>query len=181
MNVILVFPKQETARRLRSVLSKSGYQVEAVCNTVAQALQAASESDGGIIVSNYKLVDGMAIDIYDGAGPGFKFLMIGPKDYVEARAMPDIFSLSTPLSVGDLLSTMEIMSYDYSRRRTKARAKPRPRSDAEEKIIAEAKALLMERNGLTEPEAHRYIQKTSMDSGTGVVETADMIICLFKA
>ena len=31
---------------------------------------------------------------------------------------------------------------------------------------------------MTEEEAHRYIQKTSMDSGTNIVETAQMILCL---
>ena len=82
MNIILVFPKQETARSLKNVLRKAGYTVDASVSTVAQALQAASECDSGIIVSNYKLVDGMAIDIYDNAGRNFQFLMIGPKDYV---------------------------------------------------------------------------------------------------
>ena len=33
-----------------------------------------------------------------------------------------------------------------------------------------------EKNNLTEYEAHRYIQKTSMDSGTNMVETAEMVI-----
>ena len=41
-----------------------------------------------------------------------------------------------------------------------------------------AKTLLMERNNMTESEAHRYIQKCSMDSGTNLVETAQMVISL---
>ena len=45
-------------------------------------------------------------------------------------------------------------------------------------LINEAKALLMDRNNRTESEAHRYIQKCSMDSGTNLVETAQMIISL---
>ncbi len=45
-------------------------------------------------------------------------------------------------------------------------------------LIDRAKALLMERNGMTEEEAHRYIQKCSMDSGTNIVETAQMVISL---
>ena len=45
-------------------------------------------------------------------------------------------------------------------------------------LIAKAKALLMERNNMTEAEAHRYIQKCSMDSGTNLVETAQMVISL---
>ena len=41
-----------------------------------------------------------------------------------------------------------------------------------------AKAVLMQRNHLTEEEAHRYIQKCSMDNGTNMVETAQMILML---
>ena len=41
-----------------------------------------------------------------------------------------------------------------------------------------AKILLMERNHLSEEEAHRYIQKSSMDNGTNMVETAQMILTL---
>ena len=36
--------------------------------------------------------------------------------------------------------------------------------------------LLMERNRMTEEEAHRYIQKYSMDSGTNMVEMAKMVL-----
>ena len=45
-------------------------------------------------------------------------------------------------------------------------------------IINNAKWLLMERNHMTEQEAFRYIQKSSMDSGTNMVETAQMILLL---
>lgn len=178
MNIILVFPKQETAKSLRSVLRRAGYTVDAVCTTVAQALQAASEFDSGIIVSNYRLVDGMAIEIYENAGERFQFLMIGPKDYIDTREVADIFSLTTPLHVSELCETMEVLSIAYARWRKKARAKPKVRGEAEQKTIDQAKLLLMEKNGLTEAEAHRYIQKSSMDSGTGVVETAAMIMSL---
>ena len=36
----------------------------------------------------------------------------------------------------------------------------------------------MERNGMTEPEAFRYIQKNSMDMGRTFVESAQMILTL---
>lgn len=44
----------------------------------------------------------------------------------------------------------------------------------------QAKKLLMERNGMSENEAHRYIQKCSMDSGTNLMETAQMVISLIN-
>ena len=180
MNIILVFPKQETAKSLKNVLRKAGYSVDASVSTVAQALQAASECDSGIIVSNYKLIDGMAIDIYESAGSRFQFLMIGPKDYVEARAIPDVFSLATPLHASELLSTMEVMSYAYSRWRKKMRAKPKVRSEEEQKTIDQAKALLMERNGLTEAEAHRFIEKQAMDRCVTRITIAQSILSTYK-
>ena len=48
----------------------------------------------------------------------------------------------------------------------------------EQSTIDSAKALLMERNQMTEDEAHKYIQKISMDSGNNLVETAEMILLL---
>ena len=43
-------------------------------------------------------------------------------------------------------------------------------------MITQAKYLLMERNGLTEEQAHRFLQKKSMDSGVGLVQTAKLVL-----
>ena len=48
----------------------------------------------------------------------------------------------------------------------------------EQNYINNAKWVLMERNHMTEQEAFRYIQKSSMDSGTNMVETAQMILLM---
>ena len=47
-------------------------------------------------------------------------------------------------------------------------------------MISEAKALLMERNHMSEEEAHRYLQKSSMDSGTNMLETAQMVLTIMR-
>ena len=59
------------------------------------------------------------------------------------------------------------------------REKPNKRSSADQGVINQAKSLLMEKNGLTEEEAHRYLQKRSMDNGTNMVETAYMVLQVF--
>ena len=50
------------------------------------------------------------------------------------------------------------------------------RNEEEEQVIREAKALLMERNQMTEDQAHRWIQKKSMDSGAKLVQTARVVL-----
>ncbi len=56
--------------------------------------------------------------------------------------------------------------------------KPKNRSEKEQEYIEKAKKIVMERKNMTEPEAFRYLQKCSMDSGTNMVETAQKIILL---
>lgn len=70
-----------------------------------------------------------------------------------------------------------MMTYQFVRRIKKKKAPPK-RSPEEQKIIDEAKGLLIERNGMTEQEAFRYIQKCSMDTGRNMVESAQMILML---
>ena len=73
-----------------------------------------------------------------------------------------------------------MMCASQMRRKKRLRAKPTKRTEAEQRILKEAKALLMERNHMTEEEAHRYLQKCSMDSGTSLTETAQMVITITK-
>lgn len=46
-------------------------------------------------------------------------------------------------------------------------------------ILNRAKRIVMERFHLSESEAHRYIQKRAMDSGTGLIEMSEMVIMLY--
>ena len=69
-----------------------------------------------------------------------------------------------------------MMQMQLARRMKKNKSKGKKRSREEEEIIGNAKKILMERNHMSEPEAFRYIQKCSMDSGTNMVETAQMIL-----
>ncbi len=95
-----------------------------------------------------------------------------------AEPVKGVVCLPMPLKVRDLVNTLEMMSQAQARRRRKQKAQPRKRSEEDRLLISKAKALLMERNHMTESEAHRYIQKCSMDSGTNMVETAQMVISL---
>ena len=88
--------------------------------------------------------------------------------------------MSMPLKVHELIQTIDMMEYTISRRKKRKRAMPKERSEEEKSIILEAKSVLMSRNNLTEEEAHRYLQKRSMNNGTDLVETAQMILSLMN-
>ena len=84
-----------------------------------------------------------------------------------------------PIKTYDLINTVDMIMQGIARKRKKLRAKPTVRDESQKEIIAKAKQLLMERNNMSEEEAYRYIQKSSMDSGTNMIETAQMVLQVF--
>lgn len=179
-SIIVVLPKIEDAKGIKNVLVRSGYTVTAVCTTGAQAISHVDGLNDGIVICSYKLMDMMYSDIRDCLPPGFEMLLIASQNLIQDCYGNDIVCLSMPLKVHDLIDTVGMMVEGIERRRRKARLKPKIRSAEEEAAIKEAKELLMARNHMTEEEAHRYLQKNSMDSGTNIVETAQMVLTIMK-
>ena len=57
-------------------------------------------------------------------------------------------------------------------------SQPRQRSPEECAMIQQAKELLMKSNHISEDEAHKYLLRTSMQSGRNLFETAQMVLLL---
>ena len=96
-------------------------------------------------------------------------------------SLPDgVVGLPMPIKVYDLVNSVEMMSHTMERRRKKRRSQTKERSAGDRAVVDKAKALLMERNNMSEEEAHRYLQKCSMESGTNMVETAQMILTIMN-
>ena len=93
--------------------------------------------------------------------------------------MKDIVCVAVPIKSHELLATLGMMVEAAERKKYRRRKRAvKTRSEQDQLIIRRAKALLMERNHMTEEEAHRYIQKCSMDSGTNMAESAQMVLSL---
>lgn len=180
VNVIVVFPKIEDAKNIRNLLIRNGYNVVAVCASGAQVLQAADQFEEGIVVCGYRFADMIYSELRECLPPHFEMLLVASNNILGQGVSRNIVCLPLPLKVHDLVNTLEMMAATQVRRRRKQKAKPKERSAEDRRIIEDAKKLLMERNHMTEEEAHRYIQKCSMDSGNNLVETAKMVFSLMK-
>lgn len=173
--IIVAFPKLEDAKKLRKLLIKNGYDVNMVCDSGAQIASAVNHLDGGIVICGYKFKDMHYSEINDYLPECFQMLLLAsPAKLAECNG--GIMSLAMPFRMQDLLDTLETMMIQYNRWRKKQKNKPGVRTESDKKVITAAKELLMERNNMTESEAHRYIQKISMDSAVKMAETAQMII-----
>ncbi|MCM1065025.1 MAG: response regulator [Eubacterium sp.] len=177
-NIIVALPKLEDARGIKNILVRNGFQVTGVCTTGAQAISQADGLNDGIIICSFKLADMVYSELQECMPCGFEMLLMASGHLLSERMRNGIVCLSMPLKVNDLISTVGMMCEGILRKRRKSRSAPRVRSAEEEADIRAAKELLMARNHMTEEEAHRYLQKCSMDSGTNIVETARMALSM---
>lgn len=179
-NIIVALPKLEDAKGIKNVLVRNGFQVTCVCTTGAQAVSQTDELNDGIVICGYKLKDMVYSELQGLLPPEFEILLLASSHLLDECSGSGIVCLSMPLKVHDLISTVGMMVEGMERRRRRARLKPKARTAEEEAAIKEAKELLMGRNHLTEEEAHRYLQRCSMDSGTNMAETALMVLSVMK-
>lgn len=177
LRIIVAFPRLDDAKKLKNILNRNGYDDILACSSASQAISAANESDGGIVLCGYRLGDMHYSELYGYLPREFRMLLIASPAKLQECSIGSIMCLEMPIHTHELISTMETMWIELSRPKRKTlRPQPKKRTKQEQKIINDAKELLMERNHLSEEEAHKYIQKLSMDSGNNLVETAEMIL-----
>lgn len=177
-NIIIALPRLEDAKGVKNVLVRGGFRVTGICTAGTQAISQADGLHAGIMICGYKLTDMVYSELYECLPTGFEMLLMASGHLLEQCEESGIVCLSMPLKTGDLLNTVGMMAESIERRQRRVRQTPRVRSTEEQKAVKEAKELLMARNHMSEEEAHRYLQKCSMDSGTGMGETALMVLAM---
>ena len=180
IGIIVVFPKKENAINIRNLLVRNGVNVTGVATTGAQAMHYADTVDEGIVVCGYKLKDMMYTDLREYLPENFDMLLVASQDKWRDGLVRGEMGLSMPIKVYDLMNTIEMMLTDIDRRRRKRKKQLKNRDPKQQETVRKAKELLMARNNMTEEEAHRYLQKSSMDSGTNMVETAEMVLSIMS-
>ena len=143
-------------------------------------MTALDEISDGVVVCGYKFPDMMYNELKDELPENIDMMLVAGRANLQEAAGEGIVCVEMPIKAGDLVDTLSMMTEAAERRRRKRKAAPKVRSKEEQDIIDEAKAILIERNNMSENEAHRYLQKTSMDTGTGIVEAARMVALAWR-
>lgn len=181
--IFVVLPNIQNAKKIRDILTSHGFDQVIACSTGAAALGEMNNYDGGLVISGVKLPDMYYTDLMEQLPNYYELLLMGSTNAISA-ADGSVMAITMPIKVFDLVNTVHSMMYSiesHLRRMRKMKQKQKQRkqrTEPEENYIKNAKFLLMERNHLSEEEAHRYLQKCSMDNGTGLVETAQMVLRL---
>lgn len=181
----VVVAEDETLIRLDIVemLRDAGYEVVAEAENGQRAVELAREHRPDLVLMDVKMpvLDGITAAeqiASDRIAPVVLLTAFSQRELVErAREAGAMAYVVKPFTVDDLVPAIEIAIS----RAEEIAALEREVSDMKEqfatrKLVERAKSLLTTKMGLTEPEAFRWIQKTSMDRRLSMREVAETII-----
>ena len=173
--IIVVFRKNEDSKAIRNLLVHNGYDNVFHCSTGAKAITLADSLGEGLIISGLRMPDTPYTDILDYVEGRFEMLLVASRQ----KLLEDergVAMVEMPIKVRDFLNSVEMMQNNIYAKFSRKKKSPPKRTKEEQSIVDEAKAVLMEKNNMSENEAHRYVQKSAMDSGRTMVETAESIL-----
>lgn len=178
-SILISLPKSDDANKIAGMIKNRGLPFDInICETSSEILRVANDRDYGVVICAKRLRDMSYAEMADML-PRYFGIIVLTNDASLEMAREDMVKLLLPFRAGDLIDTIFMLTQSFNRRPKKKREVPPKRSDEEKRLIDNAKKVLMGRNGMTEPEAFRYIQKNSMDYGRKLIESAQMILTLY--
>ncbi len=193
-SLIIAYPEHEMAHKIRLAMLSRGLPVQGIAVSGSQVLQLANQCpDGGVIICPFRFPDMSASEIMNLLPDQFDMLVLVTARQQSSVYGNGIFTLAQPFTAADvgeaatgllefrrptgMAQPTEPIFYHRNRLGPAPDEKPaHGRNDDEQQIIAQAKELLMNRKHLSEQEAHRFLQKRSMESGIRIVELAKRLL-----
>lgn len=171
-HILVVFAGEKTRQHMTDIFESTGIRVSAACGSGAEALRWCGRMSGGVVLCGYKLYDMTAEDLYEQMPEHFSMVLLANQMQLESCMGDGICKLLAPVQRSELVDTVRMMLNQLG----DAEPPVPKRSEEDKMLIAKAKELLMTRNCMTEDQAHRFIQKRSMDTGAKMVQTAMRIL-----
>ena len=167
--IVIAGASDISREQLHRLLVSSGYDVFRVCAHTGELRRALSACEDGVVVLCGSVSGAILEDLAADFGESFRFLHVARPEALGQSGARNIFRLSYPCAPSAVIGAVEMLS--------QLQAMDRPRRPSDEKaLIEKAKARLMAREGMTEAEAHRHMQQTTMRLGIKMTDYAAAIL-----
>ncbi|EXF25158.1 response regulator receiver protein [Nesterenkonia sp. AN1] len=177
--------EDETLIRLDivEILTGAGYDVVGEADNGERAVELARETEPDLVVMDVKMpiMDGITaaqLIAEERIAPVVMLTAFSQRDLVEsAREAGAMAYVVKPFTENDLIPAIEVAMARFDEIRA-LEDEVTSLADKFEtrKLVERAKSLLTTKMGLTEPEAFRWIQKTSMDRRLSMREVAETVV-----
>lgn len=171
--IVLAFESDQVQQKIRRALESEGLVVRAVLRSGADVLRIVRKMGGGVVICGFHLADmtanALLADLDESAFP----LVLARPAELDLLDAPDVRTLATPFPKSELCAlAAELIERDACRTQRVVGQ----RTDEEKALIRRAKEYISAQYGLSEAEAHHYLQRKSMILGKKITQTAQEIL-----
>lgn len=170
--VIVAFESEKTCRRVKEILESSGTAACLVCRSGDQVRRWVHEQHIATVICGYKLAEEPAVDVLRDLPSFCSMLLLAARNRLDLVQGDNLVLLPAPATRSALIEGVEGLL--QAAREAEAAGLRRDRE--ERALIAQAKERLRRDCAMTEEEAHRYLQKKSMERGVKLVQTARQVL-----
>ena len=186
-SVLIVTASERFTDSIMPLLPMTDYWPVQTASSVAEARRWLADTEFDIVLINTPLPDDfgmhLAIDICTGSGAGV-LLLVKNDHYNEIYSKVvryGVITLSKPTNRQMVAQNLRILCATRERmRQMQAKQATVEEKIKEIRLVNRAKWLLIECLSMTEPEAHRYIEKQAMDLRISKREAAENIIRTYQ-
>ena len=168
---------------LREMLGEAGHTVVGVGSDGVEALDLVKEKKPDLVILDVKMprLDGIQtakMIAHDNAAPVVLLTAFGDEDIIEKAKKSMVFGyVMKPVDERNLFPAIQIAVSQYRQKSEIVdRVKDMEREFAARKIIDRAKGLLMDYYHISEEDAYRRMQQTSMKRGIALADVAQKIV-----
>ena len=186
-SVLIVTASDSFVSSVMPLLPVTDYWPVTTVRSVSEARRRIVETDFDIVLINAPLPDDfgmrLAIDICTNSGAGVLLMVKSDlfNDIYAKVVSYGVITLSKPTNLQMVAQNLRILCATRERmRQMQARQATVEEKIEEIRLVNRAKWLLIECLSMTEPEAHHYIEKQSMDERISKREVAENIIKTYK-
>ena len=185
--VLIVSSSDKFVRPMLDMLPEKMFEPIETASDVAQARRKLLEREFDIVIINSPLRDEfgtkLALDICQKSSAGV-LLFVKAEHYsdITSKVMQyGVLTISKPTSPSMIMQSVQMLCSTRERLRIMEKKNASVEEKIEEiRIVNRAKCLLIEQLKMTEPEAHRYIEKQAMDRCVTRRVIAENIILTYK-
>ena len=163
---------------LREMLEEAGHTVVGIGSDGVEALELVKEKKPDLVIMDVKMprLDGMIA--HENIAPVVLLTAFGDEDIIEKAKKSMVFGyVMKPVDERNLFPAIQIAVGQYRQKREiVSRVNTMEREMAARKITDRAKGLLMDYYHISEEDAYRRMQQTSMKRGIPLAEVAQRVV-----
>lgn len=173
LRTVIAMHNESLSNTICDALEKNGISVRFRCRTGAESIRAVKKMGGGVIICDYKLPDMTADQLAGDVQETATLLVVAKPNLLAMCECEDAFKIPVPVRLGELIGAVNMLLQMDSMRAAKSVPK---RSTEDQALVSQAKALLMDKSGMSEDAAYRYLQRKSMETCAKLAETAKLVL-----